>query len=87
MKVSKLITLLQTKTQNSDIVLADYDFNDIWKDLVKQDVFVTEYKNVVYLHSENMDIETKYEDRKLRIVEEITNREDKITKLKKNVMS
>tara|TARA_R110000868_G_scaffold50863_5_gene161917 strand:+ start:704 stop:976 length:273 start_codon:yes stop_codon:yes gene_type:complete len=87
MLVSELITLLQTKTQTDEIVIAD--FNNIYKD--NQDVvLISEYENVVYLHNEVLDIETRSEDKKLRISQVITQNEDlliqlddKITKLKK----
>lgn len=87
MLVSELITLLQTKTQTDEIVLAD--FNDIYKD--NQDVIlISEYENVVYLHNEVLDIEIRSEDKKLRISQVITQNEDlliqlddKLKKLKK----
>ena len=87
MLVSELILLLQTKTQTDEIVIAD--FNDIYKD--NQDVIlISEYENVIYLHNEVLDIETRSEDKKLRISQVITQNEDlliqldeKLIKLKK----
>ena len=84
MKVGELITLLQTKKSNDDVVLADFDFNNIWKKLTEQDIFITEYNNILFLHSEDMNVGNKYENRKNKIDEEITDRENKLTKLKKH---